>query len=225
MSDKTTCRIVFWNIWHGGGRRASGIVDQMLDWNPDVVALAEFRGTKPSRSIAQRLRDAGLVHQLSTVNEEEPTWNSLLLASRFEVEKVHIEGAPKPDYLWLLAKAEAEPAVHIGVVHIPLDQDYPGFWLKYYRSLLQLARGWQLGPAVFVGDMNSGLNGLDEETAHSEDYNGTFMKPLEALGWRDMFRRFHPGIDAPTWYSRAGNGFRLDQAFVNPELQPCVEVL
>ena len=38
-------RIVFWNIMHGGGSRAGAIIEQILDWSPEIVALAEFRGT------------------------------------------------------------------------------------------------------------------------------------------------------------------------------------
>jgi len=66
-------RIVFWNIMHGGGSRAGAIIEQILEWSPEIVALAEFRGTQPSGSIKESLHSAGLVHQLSTVNADEPT--------------------------------------------------------------------------------------------------------------------------------------------------------
>ena len=95
----------------------------------------------------------------------------------------------------------------------------PGFWLEYRQSLLNLASDWDLGPCLFVGDMNSGIGSLDEETEYSQGYKDTFMFPLERLGWRDPFRMLHPTVDAPTWISRIGRGFRLDQAFVNQELQ------
>lgn len=80
--------------------------------------------------------------------------------------------------------------------------------------------GWVL--VSLLGDMNSGLNSLDEETEYSHNYKATFMNPMQASGWRDMFRVLHPNEDAPTWFSRNNRGFRLDQAFVNPELQPHV---
>ena len=93
MSKQHHCRIVFWNIMHGGGSRASGIVEQILDWNPDIVAFAEFRGTSPSRSIAERLFDAGYEDQLTTVNNDESAWNALLLASRLQLSRGCVEGA------------------------------------------------------------------------------------------------------------------------------------
>lgn len=213
-------RILFWNIMHGGGKRAGAIVNQILDWQPDIVALAEFRGTAPSRSIAGNLRDAGFIHQLSTVCADEPKWNALFLASRNELTRVRVEGAPMPDSYWLLAYASTEPTIHLGVVHAPWSI-YLGR-LEYYRALLKVATDWQLGPGILIGDTNTGLTGLDEETNNSMDYKDTFMNPIQDLGWRDMFRAFHPDLDAPTWFSRPEFGYRLDQAFVNAELQPTV---
>ena len=204
---------------HGGGYRAELIAEQIIAWNPDIVALAEFRGTQPSRSIAQRLRDAGLVHQLSTVNAEEPTWNTLLLASRFEIEKVCLEGAPKPSYCWLLGKVKSERAFHIGVVLVPLGNQ----WYEFLDALVKVAEDGQLEPGVIIGDTNCALTGLDEDTVYSADFKDRFVTPLTEHGWRDMFRAFHPHENAPTWYSSYGNGFRLDHAYVNAELQPQVK--
>jgi exonuclease III len=44
---------------------------------------------------------------------------------------------------------------------------------------------------------------------------------LEAAGWTDAFRFLKGSERAYTWYSPSGgNGFRIDQAFVNRALQP-----
>ena len=221
MNDSHCCRILFWNIRHGGGERASKIVEQIGLWNPDIVALAEFRGTSPSTSIAKRLHDIGFLNQLTTVDTDNPSWNALLLASRYKLTSVNVKGAPEPDLYWLLAKAHAKIPFHIGAVHAPWS-DYLGRQ-EYYDALLHVAKNWQYGPGVIIGDMNSGINGLDEETENSSDYDKTVMKPLESAGWRDPFRVFHPDVDAPTWYSPHQNGFRLDQAFVNDKLRAHVK--
>ena len=219
-SKEQAIRLVFWNIRHGGGRRAEKIVEQIKEWNPDIVALAEFRGTPPSASIAKCLSDAGYEHQLTTAFAENPRWNALFIGARAEVAQVQVEDAPKPDYLWLLAKVNTVPAIHVGVVHVPLmSENSKWAWLDYYKALLKVTQEWQLGPGLIIGDMNSGLNGLDEETEYSLNYKDTLMTPMEARGWRDIFRAFHPHVDAPTWFSPKDRGFRLDQAFVNDELQ------
>ena len=213
-------RILFWNIQHGGGSRAAKIAEQILDWNPDIVALAEFRGTAPSRSIAAALHEAGLQHQLSSVKPDEPAWNAVYLASRFALTRVHVEGAPEPELYWLLARVHNSEPFHIAVVHAPWSV-YLGR-LEYYAALLRVAENWQLGPGIIIGDANTGLTGLDAESEYSEEYKSIFMNPMAAASWRDMFRLFHPTKDAPTWFSRINRGFRLDQAFVNAVLQPHV---
>ncbi len=222
MTETKTFRIVFWNIQHGGGSRAGSVVEQILEWQADVVALAEFRGTAPSRAIAKSLRAAGLKHQLSAVDSENPTWNAVFLASRYKLVRVKLDGVPTLDLYWMLAKVNSKPIIHVGVVHIPLDEYLPGYWLEYRKSLLNMARDWKLGPALFLGDMNSAISSLDEETEYSQGYKESFMGPMEDRGWRDPFRALHPEADAPTWISRIGRGFRLDQAFVNPELHAVV---
>ncbi len=206
---------------HGGGRRAGQIVEQIQDWNPDIVSLAEFRGTPPSQSIASSLFDAGYENQLATVNPDEPKWNALFLASRFELTSLRLEGAPEPELYWLLAEIQTEPRMHIGVVHAPWSI-YLGR-LEYYAALLKVAENWSFGPGLIIGDTNTGITGLDEETEDSADYHDTVTKPMNCAGWQDVFRRFHPDVDAPTWYSNSGNGRRLDQGFANAQLQPQVK--
>ena len=87
--------------------------------------------------------------------------------------------------------------------------------------MLRVARRWNGGPAVLVGDTNTGRPGIDEESAAFNAREGAWMDGLEEAGWRDAFRHLRGGARAYTWYSpNAGNGFRIDQAFVNPELLP-----
>ena len=48
-----------------------------------------------------------------------------------------------------------------------------------------------------------------------------WLDTLASLGWRDAFRLHNAKERFYTWYSpNGGNGFRLDQAFVNPQLRP-----
>ena len=63
--------------------------------------------------------------------------------------------------------------------------------------------------------------GIDEETPVFGPKEEAWLDALERLGWRDAFRLVRGRARAYTWYSpNRGNGFRIDQAFVNHELQP-----
>jgi exodeoxyribonuclease III len=211
-------RIVFWNIMHGGGKRAHAIVNQLMAWQPNLIALAEFRATPASQSIAENLHNLGFTHQLTTATEKHRARNGVFLASQAEVEIQTVWGMPKPRHRWILAEVNTQPAFHIGVMHIP--NMHTKLKVPYHRSVLRLAKRWKLGDALLIGDTNSGLPDIDEESPAFTKPEAGFMNGLDKANWKDMFRFLHGDKREYTWYSPNGkNGFRLDQAFVNSELQ------
>lgn len=211
-------RIVSWNIRAGGGRRIVGIADQIARWRPDVLALSEFRATPPSQELARALAEQGLLHQLSTASAREPHVNSLLVASRWPLARA--AAAPRPDSRrWLLARVAPPCAVMLGAMHVP--NRVTGLKIPFLDSVLGVAHAWRRGPALFVGDTNSGLIDLDEEVPAFNVEEDGWIRGLEANGWADGFRLLRGEERAYTWYSpNGGNGFRIDQAFVNRTLRP-----
>jgi hypothetical protein len=79
---------------HGGGKRASAIIQQINTWQPRIVALAEFRATPASRTIADGLLQLGYTHQLTTATPQHPARNGLLLASSIPLRRVYLRPAP-----------------------------------------------------------------------------------------------------------------------------------
>jgi len=93
-------------------------------------------------------------------------------------------------------------------------------WLQH-DAVLGMAHSWRRGPALLVGDTNSGLIDLDEQVPAFSAKEDGWIRGLEAAGWIDAFRFFKASERAYTWYSpNGGNGFRIDQAFVNRALRP-----
>ena len=210
-------RLVAWNIRSGGGQRAAGIVDQLRRWRPDLVLLSEFRDTEPSREVARALASAGLDHQRSTARPERPVENALLLASRWPLRRLSPARQPREASRWLPVRVAAPPpfgAFSVGCMHVPnaaSGRKYP-----FHEDVLQVAARWQRAPAVLIGDTNSGQPGLDEESPAFTAREESWIRTLDTGGWRDAFRYLHPRRRAYTWYSpNGGNGFRLDQAFLN----------
>lgn len=112
-------RILFWNIQAGGGSRVEGIVRQMMAWSPTIIALAEFRGTPASQSVAQELRNKGYLHQLSTVAPQTPTTNALLVASTLPLVPIACSHSGFAPCRWLLATVKGQIPFTLGVMHIP----------------------------------------------------------------------------------------------------------
>jgi exodeoxyribonuclease-3 len=209
-------RIVFWNICAGGGVRAERIAARLVAWAPDVVGLCEFRATPPSRALSSALAEHGLTHQCTTATTAV---NGLLLASRWPLRRVRGGAEPAEPGRWLLAEIAAPTPLTTGVMHVP--NRVTGRKDVFYAEVLALIRRWRRGPTVLLGDTNSGRPEFDEQVPVFGPREVAWLDAIERLGWVDAFRALRGRARAYTWYSPNGrNGFRLDQAFVNRELQP-----
>jgi exonuclease III len=210
-------RIVAWNIRAGGGERVDAITRQLGRWAPDVVSLSEFRATPPSCALAEALARAGLTHQLTTADPRSPGVNALLVAARWPLGRVRIGAAPVEPCRWLAARVEGPLPLVVGAMHVPnrvSGRKYP-----FLDSVLACAKRWRRGPALFLGDTNSGRRGIDEESPAFSVREEGWIDALAACGWLDAFRHLRAEQRAYTWYSPNGrNGFRIDQAFVNAPL-------
>jgi exodeoxyribonuclease III len=209
-------RIVAWNIRAGGGRRAGAIARQLERWAPDVVVLSEFRATPPSVALAEALAARGLPRQVTTADPRHPGRNALLVAARWPVRRVGLRFGADP-CRWLLVGVDAPLALTIGAVHVP--NRVRGDKYDFLAAVLGCARRWRRGPALVVGDTNSGRCGIDEEVPAFNAIEDGWIQDLASCGWIDAFRHLRPDARVYTWYSPNGrNGFRIDQAFLNRSL-------
>ncbi len=215
-------RIIAWNIRAGGGRRHIEIFRQLRRWKPEVVTLSEFRATPPSQALAEDLAKIGLDQQIAKVSLEKSATNGLLVATRYPLRPITLPTAPDEPYRWLLVEIQADQPFVMGAMHIPnmvTKRKYP-----YHDAVLATIKQWQLGPALLIGDTNSGIPDIDEEAPAFGPKEQSWIEALDQLGWVDVFRHLKGNLRAYTWYSPNGkNGFRLDQAFLNQSLLPQAE--
>ena len=212
-------RIVLWNIRAGGGTRIKRIARQLESWAPDAVALCEFRATPPSLELAGSLASFGLVHQCTTADPARPHANRLLIATRWPLYRLRIRGEPTEPGRWLLASVDARRPLTLGAMHVPNRMS--GRKDIFYAAVLTALGRWRRGPLLLLGDTNSGRPDIDEETRVFGPKEEAWLDALERLGWLDAFRLLRGQARAYTWYSpNQGNGFRIDQAFVDSELRP-----
>ena len=186
-------RIVAWNIRSGGGRRAE--------------------------ALAHALAAQGLVHQEHTVIPDRPGANCLLVASRWPLRRLTLPHAPREPGRWLLAAVAGPQPFAVGAMHVP--NRVTGRKFVFLDAARPGARRWEGGPALLVGDTNSGRRDIDEQVPAFNAREHGWMDRIEAAGWRDAFRHLRGQTRAYTWHSpNGGNGFRIDQAFVNERLLP-----
>lgn len=184
------------------------------------MTLSEFRGTPPSLALAEVLRDQGLVHQLSTADADNPARNALLVASRWPLAPVSppcTTSGPDEPCRWLPVHIDAPEPLLLAAMHVPnrvTKRKYP-----FLAAALQQAEHWGHERAVLIGDTNSGVPDIDEQSPAFNAVEGGWIGDLQDIGWRDAFRHHAGRRRAYTWYSPNGdNGFRLDQAFLSPAI-------
>lgn len=221
MSDKI--RIVSWNIRAGGGKRAKGIFAQLSQWRPNIICLNEFRGTPASQWLAGSLSEAGFNYQLSSIDSQAPAKNALLLASQFPLQQLRLPRMPKNTERWLLARIDTNPTITLGLMHVP-NYTTPKLKYPFLNSVLRMARAWDSGPGLLLGDTNCGKRGIDEEKPSAPRFQREhdWILGMEKRGWADSFRHLHGDRREYSWYSHRNNGFRLDYAFACPRLTPAL---
>jgi exonuclease III len=189
-----------------------------------VAVLSEFRATPPSGAIASALAGAGLCFQHSTSDPAQPARNALLIAARWPLRTMRPRAGPDDRYRFSCVNVAAPCALAVLAMHVPnrsSGRKYP-----FLAALSETLRHWRGRPALLIGDSNSGRIGADEESPAFNATEDSWLLGLDALGWRDAFRALHGPRREFTWYSpNAGNGFRLDQAFVHRELMPRVRAV
>ncbi len=216
----SSVRILSWNIQHGGGNRYSVISSTIVDQNPDLICLVEFRHSKGSDQIAQRLADAGWGHQVTTRTREFENQNSLFMASRQPLTLLPFPEYPIPHRI-LIAHLEAFGG-SVALVHVPNRRD--AFVNECREQILQWTRLWDNGPCLVIGDTNTGKPVLDEESSYFNKREGAWMTAMDDAGWVDAWRHLHGEKRVYSWREqRKGSGFRIDQGFVSPHAHHLLE--
>jgi len=210
-------KLIGWNIRAGGGRRVPAMLEQFRQWQPDLVALSEFRGTEPSQELALGLSNQGLHHQRLTTVTQNPAMNALCLASKWPLRIVRAPAALQDPQRWLHVNVAAPDPFSVILVHVP--NRVTGRKFGFLDQITQTVSQWRDRPALVIGDTNSGQIDIDEENPAFIDAEDQWLKRMGNLGWLDAYRYHYGNKRAYSWYSPNGNnGFRLDQAFVNPGL-------
>ena len=75
-------KILTWNVRHGGGSRAVQCAERVVELNPDIAIITEFRNNSAGETIQAILTEAGFSHLEHP--KAQPRQNSVLVAARYE---------------------------------------------------------------------------------------------------------------------------------------------
>lgn len=195
-------RLVSLNIRHGGGTRIPGLVKYLRKLDADVIVLTEFRENANANQLRSSLAAQGLTH--FTTASTLPKENSVCIFSNaeFSSRTYPILGH---DAHRLISTYFNSLAI-LGV-YFPQNRDKA----RLFQFLLDREYQPIEEAHIIIGDFNTGLHGIDE--SGKTFYCADQFAALPSAGLVDSWRIRNPEVKEYSWYSSAGNGFRIDHAF------------
>jgi exodeoxyribonuclease-3 len=205
-------KILTWNIQHGGGSRINQILIILNYYNADLVVLTEFRNNKNKDKITQTLNSKG--YHFFESPACSPTTNTVLIGSKTEFTTT---------YFQLEVKENSHRIFQIELNGISIYPCYfPQKNLKkpvFEFLIKQIKSHNPKDKIIVIGDLNTGKHYIDEDK--NTFYYSEYLLELEKY-LTDAFRQIHGPIKEFSWYSSAGNGFRIDHCFTkNLQIQSC----
>lgn len=203
-------RIATLNLRHGGGPRIPSLLEQIERIGADVLVLTEYRSS--GVALIDGLRSLGY----GTVTSLPPgSSNGIAFASRSAIDRSwslaeDLDPDLDPHRLWAV---ETKGLSLVGV-YLPQRK----LKLPYWDAIISAAARGKLNADVLIGDWNTGTNTFDKSPAGAGFDGAHRLAALEATGYVDPWRRSHPDERVYSWFSTAGNGFRVDHVYVHPAL-------
>jgi exodeoxyribonuclease-3 len=204
-------RIATLNLQHGGGNRVKALCEVLGQLDADVLALTEFRSGPRGNALTAWLRARG--YGVISHGDADSKTNSVLLAARV--------GAICPPPLSAtsahahrVAELEVGETLIVGA-YFPGNEIKDRFWRTEFLPYMASRVGRR---CLVLGDFNTGKHFVDE--AGRTFFSADCIDTLERAGWVDPWRARNPLVREYTWFSNAGNGFRLDHAYASPTLAP-----
>jgi len=196
-----------WNIRQGGGTRTRSIIKSLIQRGSSVIVLSEYRNNNNGRLIRNELLKADYLFQYA--GHSPKNVNSVFIGSKIPCDFSQFPNADK-NYPGNLISAKFELFELYGM-YLPHKEKH--LWFDFLNTVND--------PSIMVGDMNSGINGLDQKGA-SFWYEKDLIE-LHDKGIIDAFRLIHRSKKEYSWYSHQGNGYRYDHSLVHRSLKSVVK--
>lgn len=215
-------RIATQNLNWGGEPQAPGCngeprLKRLAPWltslDADLLVLTEFKSGALGDELKELLADSGYPHLLNHM--QKPFSLGTAIASRRPMTPVELP-IPSLNESWRSIGVCLD-GVDVFGFYFPLKEAK----LLYWDWLLANAEKLRDKDVVLLGDFNTGKIRIDEvgETFDCQDKH----EALESLGFVDTWRAAFPKERDYTWYSSAGNGFRLDYIWASTTLAPRIQ--
>jgi len=198
-----------WNLRHGGGKRIEKIIEVLSENSEtDIFVLTEYRNNKNKEFIKSELNKLGYIYQYNP--NSDPKLNSVVMASKtdFNAETFDTLNEHKQRVIKI-----SNQNLSIYGCYFPLHN----LKKEVFEFLLNQVNENKTENIIIVGDFNTGKHFIDEKG--KTFYCSEYLDKLEQSGMIDAWRFINGNKKEFSWYSNAGNGFRLDHFFIKSNLK------
>ena len=203
-------KLLSWNIQQGGGSRTRGIIRFIQRQKPQIIVLSEFRNNDSGAFLRNKLLE--LKYHFQFVSLSTSDTNSVLIASQLPCSsRLFLDTGL--EYAANVIAVDFD-AFHLYGVYLPHKKKHQLF------DLLQKEIE-QHSPSIIMGDFNTGKNFIDQK-GDSFWYTKELAR-LEKAGMKDAFRYVQGEVEAYSWFSHQGNGYRYDHIYTSQELLPVIQ--
>jgi len=198
-------KIITWNIRHGGGPRINKIIDRIQYHNADIVIITEYRNNSNGLELKNQLAENG--YKFKVAPEIDIKKNTLMIASKTDFEVQLFENQLHDEYHRVINIENDQ--LNLYGLYFPQKMQKK----KIFEFMLEEMDSNKEKPTIFIGDFNTGKPFIDEVKNTFSCSN--YMDIIEKKNYADAWRFINKDKLEYSWYSYAGNGFRIDHAFIN----------
>ena len=185
----------------------------VLSHAADVIVLTEYRENKNAGYFHSCLQDAGYLYRASS--SLMPQLNGVLVASKVPFISTRFEQELGENSQRVLG-IEFE-SLRVLAVYFPMNgEKEPVFDFLMESGLAYLGEN-----GLLIGDYNTGKHYQDE--TGKTFYCAQYLDQFEQCGMVDSWRSRNRDKKEYSWFSHAGNGFRIDHAFSTDAQDKLVE--
>jgi exodeoxyribonuclease III len=206
-------KVMTLNVCHSGPDSAHAIAAAILANDVDVALLTEFKVGTGGDRLLSALAAGGLTEIIAGPPGAGAYPYTVAIASRLPAEAAAL---PLDGLQEAASLAEVVVGgISITAAYFPLGDLHVPFWqtrfLPYTTTRMDR-------PALVAGDWNTGRRAIDISTRPVP--GEAEFAAFSSSGWVDAWRAVHADEREHSFVSPAGNGFRLDHAFLSPSLAP-----
>jgi len=202
-------RILSWNVEKltAGG---VAVAEEIVRHEADLVALQEFQPGKRGDEFIYRVQQDGFggIH----FEQFEKGFCSAIFSRQLLNPVTKPAGLPPQHWATYWAEASCGD-FGISCIHVPVSS-YPEERRAFREAAVKRCRERGQFTHVLVGDFNATPEEIVEPNRKLPA--DRWFDNLRNMGWRDAWRTCNSGKTEYSCFTRAGSGFRLDQAWLSP---------